>query len=73
VINSNVGNVSCINPFLPNLLFGHDVCAGIEKQTKTLMPAQGIELLMLKIGLRDLKDDLVCNMLEVMDSLLEPM
>jgi hypothetical protein len=24
------GSISRINPFLPNLLFGHDVCAGIE-------------------------------------------
>jgi hypothetical protein len=30
------GSVSRINPFLPNLLFGHDVCAGIETLTKTL-------------------------------------
>ena len=29
------GSVSCINPFLPNLLLGHDVCAGIETLTKT--------------------------------------
>jgi hypothetical protein len=29
------GNVSWINPFLPNLLLGHDVCAGIETLTKT--------------------------------------
>ena len=29
------GSVSRINPFLPNLLFGHDVCAGIETLTKT--------------------------------------
>jgi hypothetical protein len=29
------GNVSQINPFLPNLLLGHDVCAGIETLTKT--------------------------------------
>jgi hypothetical protein len=28
------GNVSRINPFLPNLLLGHDVCAGIETLTK---------------------------------------
>jgi hypothetical protein len=28
-------NVSRINPFLPNLLFGHDVCEGIETLTKT--------------------------------------
>jgi hypothetical protein len=27
--------VSQINPFLPNLLLGHDVCAGIETLTKT--------------------------------------
>jgi hypothetical protein len=26
--------VSRINPFLPNLLLGHDVCAGIETLTK---------------------------------------
>jgi hypothetical protein len=30
------GNVSRINPFLPNLFLGHDVCAGIETLTKTL-------------------------------------
>jgi hypothetical protein len=29
------GIVSWINPFLPNLLLGHDVCAGIETLTKT--------------------------------------
>jgi hypothetical protein len=34
VINSNVEKVSQINPFLPNLLLGHDVCAGIETLTK---------------------------------------
>jgi hypothetical protein len=28
-------SVSQINPFLPNLLLGHDVCAGIEALTKT--------------------------------------
>ena len=31
------GSVSRINPFLPNLLLGHDVCAGIETLTKTPM------------------------------------
>jgi hypothetical protein len=30
------GSVSRINPFLPNLLLGHDVCAGIETLTKTV-------------------------------------
>jgi hypothetical protein len=30
------GSVSWINPFLPNLLLGHDVCAGIETLTKTM-------------------------------------
>jgi hypothetical protein len=30
------GNVSRINPFLPNLLLGHHVCAGIETLTKTI-------------------------------------
>jgi hypothetical protein len=35
VMNSNVESVSRINPFLPNLLLGHDVCAGIETLTKT--------------------------------------
>ena len=35
VMNSNVESVSWINPFLPNLLLGHDVCAGIETLTKT--------------------------------------
>jgi hypothetical protein len=29
------GSVSRINPFLPNLLLGHDVCAEIETLTKT--------------------------------------
>jgi hypothetical protein len=29
------GKVSRINPFLPNLLLGHDVCIGIETLTKT--------------------------------------
>ena len=29
------GSVSQINLFLPNLLLGHDVCAGIETLTKT--------------------------------------
>jgi hypothetical protein len=29
------GIVSRINPFFPNLLLGHDVCAGIETLTKT--------------------------------------
>jgi hypothetical protein len=29
------GSISRINPFLPNLLLGHDVCAGIETLTKT--------------------------------------
>jgi hypothetical protein len=28
------GSVSQINPFLPNLLLGHDVCEGIETLTK---------------------------------------
>jgi hypothetical protein len=30
------GSVSQINTFLPNLLLGHDVCAGIETLTKTV-------------------------------------
>jgi hypothetical protein len=30
------GSVSQINPFLPNLLLGHDVCAGIETLTKKM-------------------------------------
>jgi hypothetical protein len=29
------GSISWINPFLPNLFLGHDVCAGIETLTKT--------------------------------------
>jgi hypothetical protein len=29
------GSVIQINPFLPNLLLGHDVCAGIDTLTKT--------------------------------------
>jgi hypothetical protein len=37
------GSVSRINPFLPNLLLGHDVCAGIETLTKTII--EGIALL----------------------------
>ena len=35
VMKSNVENVSRINPFLPTLLLGHDVCAGIETLTNT--------------------------------------
>jgi hypothetical protein len=31
------GIVSRINPLLPNLLLGHDVCVGIETLTKTLI------------------------------------
>jgi hypothetical protein len=31
------GSVSRINPFLPNLFLGHDVCAGIETLTKTVL------------------------------------
>jgi hypothetical protein len=31
------GSVSQINPFLPNLLLRHDVCAGIETLTKTMV------------------------------------
>jgi hypothetical protein len=31
------GSVSWINPFLPNLLLGHDVCAAIEILTKTVI------------------------------------
>ena len=34
------GSVSRINPFLPNLPLGHDVCAGIETLTKTLPECQ---------------------------------
>ena len=34
-MNSNVEGISRINPFLPNLLFGHDICAGIETLSKT--------------------------------------
>jgi hypothetical protein len=30
------GCVSQINPFLPNLLLSHNVCAGIETLTKTV-------------------------------------
>jgi hypothetical protein len=29
------GSVSQINPLLPNLLLGHDVCAGTKTLTKT--------------------------------------
>jgi hypothetical protein len=29
------GSIIKINPFLPNLLIGHDICAGIETMTKT--------------------------------------
>jgi hypothetical protein len=36
MINSNVESVSQINPFLPNLFLGHDVCSGIEILTKTI-------------------------------------
>jgi hypothetical protein len=34
VINKQHGSVSRINPFLPDLLLGHDACAGIETLTK---------------------------------------
>jgi hypothetical protein len=34
---NNSISVSRINPFLPNLLLGHDVCAGIETLTKTVL------------------------------------
>jgi hypothetical protein len=30
------GSVSRINPFLPNLHLGHDVCAGIKTLTKSI-------------------------------------
>jgi hypothetical protein len=44
------GSVSRINPFLPNLLLGHDVCAGIETLTKTdALYCQSGSLNMLKI------------------------
>jgi hypothetical protein len=29
-------SVSFINPFLPNLLLSHDVCAGIESLNRTV-------------------------------------
>ena len=45
VINSNVESVSWINPFLPNLLLGHDVCAGIETLTKTICKQFLLQLL----------------------------
>jgi hypothetical protein len=32
------GSVSRINPFLPNLLLGHDVCAGIETLVDKYLP-----------------------------------
>jgi hypothetical protein len=32
------GSVSWINPFLPTLLLGHDICSGIEILTKTPLP-----------------------------------
>jgi hypothetical protein len=35
------GSVSRINPFLPNLLLGHDVCAGIETLTKKERKREG--------------------------------
>jgi hypothetical protein len=35
------GSVSQINPFLPNLLLGHDACAGIETLTKTAGDREG--------------------------------
>jgi hypothetical protein len=41
------GSVSWINPFLPNLLLGHDVCAGIEALTKTLTKRKSILLVIL--------------------------
>ena len=34
-VEQQYGSVSRINPSLPNLLLGHDVCAGIETLTKT--------------------------------------
>jgi hypothetical protein len=37
------GSVSRINPFLPNLLLGHDVCAGIETLTKTDTHSQTVD------------------------------
>jgi hypothetical protein len=41
-----------MNPFLPNLLLGHDVCAGIETLTKTLInPLTVMPLLCLGFGL----------------------
>jgi hypothetical protein len=42
------GSVSRINPFLPNLLLGHDVCAGIETLTKTLINSRTGFMLVLK-------------------------
>ena len=35
-MNSSVGSVSLINPFLPNLLLDGDVCAGVETLTETV-------------------------------------
>jgi hypothetical protein len=47
MINSNVENVSRINPFLPNLLLGHDVSAGIETLTKTQIIVSSLTLSLL--------------------------
>jgi hypothetical protein len=38
------GSVSQINPFLPNLLLGRDVCAGIENLTKTVTVSGEMQL-----------------------------
>jgi hypothetical protein len=43
------GSVSPINPFLPNVLLGHDVCAGIETLTKTEDNAPSHRMNVLKV------------------------
>jgi hypothetical protein len=43
VMNSNVESVRWINPFLPNLLLGHDVCAGIETLRHVVMASNRLK------------------------------
>jgi hypothetical protein len=43
------GSVSWINPFLPNLLLGYDVCAGIDNLTKTVANDDAEPLILLPL------------------------
>jgi hypothetical protein len=53
------GSVSQINPFLPNLLLGHDACAGIETLTKTVAKTLSITK---QVPLaRRIQPELVCS------------